>query len=336
MKNKILVVGGAGYIGGSLTDILLEGDFDVTIYDNLLYEDRYLKTVKFIFGDVRDCKKLNSIIHDYDAVIWLAGIVGDQACAIHKETTQQVNFDSVKWLVDNYKGKIIFTSTCSVYGINDDLIDESAKPNPLSHYALSKLEAESYIIRNCENYTIFRLGTLFGLGDRFSRIRLDLVVNALVYKGLSEKLLPINGGEQWRPLLHVRDVGMATRFCLKNNISGLYNLGYKNFRIRDIAEEISSHVENVDTKFTDIPFEDLRNYKIINNKMLSTGWTPKYSLKDGINQMSLIIKGERIKDLSNIVYSNEKYLQNAYRMMRCSFAHNSDFITTQYINKAFC
>ena len=322
-KNKTLVVGGAGYIGGSLTDILLEGDFDVTIYDNLLYEDRYLKTVKFIFGDVRDCKKLNSIIHDYDAVIWLAGIVGDQACAIHKETTQQVNFDSVKWLVDNYKGKIIFTSTCSVYGINDDLIDESAKPNPLSHYALSKLEAESYIIRNCENYTIFRLGTLFGLGDRFSRIRLDLVVNALVYKGLSEKLLPINGGEQWRPLLHVRDVGMATRFCLKNNIFGLYNLGYKNFRIKDIAAEIAERIQGVKIQFTDIPFEDLRNYKTLNDKMLNTGWTPRYSLQDGIEEMYLVINQGRIKNLLDTVYSNEKHLRAAYREIRLNDAKNS-------------
>lgn len=326
MKNKILVVGGAGYIGGSLTDTLLEGDFDVTIYDNLLYEDRYLKTVKFIFGDARDCKKLNSIIHDYDAVIWLAGIVGDQACAIHKETTQQVNFDSVKWLVDNYKGKIVFTSTCSIYGINNDLIDELAEPNPLSLYASSKLEAERYIVKNHSNYTIFRLGTLFGLGDRFSRIRLDLVVNALVYKGLSEKLLPINGGEQWRPLLHVRDVGMATRFCLKNNISGLYNLGYKNFRIKDIATEIAERIQGVKIQFTDISFEDLRNYKVLNDKMLNTGWTPRYSLQDGIEEMYLVINQGRIKNLLDTVYSNEKHLRAAYREIRLNDVKNSGYI----------
>jgi len=331
MKRKILIVGGAGYIGGILTDVLnQDNDYEVAIYDNLLYEDRYLKAVKFIFGDVRDHKKLDNIIYDYDAVVWLSAIVGDRACAIDKETTQQVNFDSVKWLADNYKGKIIFTSTCSVYGINDDLIDESAKPNPLSHYALSKLEAESYIARNCENYTIFRLGTLFGLGDNFSRIRLDLVVNALVYKALSDKILPVSGGEQWRPMLHVKDVAWAIRFCLENNIFGLYNLAYKNFRIRDISEEISSYIENIDTKFTDIPCEDLRNYKIINNKILSTGWTPKYSLKDGINEISSIIKQGRIKDLSNTVYSNEKHLRKAYQEARRTAAKNSGYINNTF------
>ena len=330
MKNKILIVGGAGYIGGPLTDVLLDDNFEVTIYDNLLYEDRYLKQVNFIFGDVRDQKKLAKIINNYDSVIWLAGIVGDQACTIHTKTTQQVNFDSVKWLVDNYKGKIIFTSTCSIYGVNNDLINESAELNPLSLYASSKLEAERYIAENHEDYTIFRLGTLFGLGDTFSRIRLDLVVNALVYKGLSEKALPINGGEQWRPLLHVKDVAQATKFCLKNNISGLYNLGYKNFRIKDIALEIASHMQDVEIKFTDIPFEDLRNYKILNDKILDTGWTPKYSLQHGIKEMHLIISQGRIKNLLNTTYSNEKHLREAYREARLNTAQNSG-----YINKTF-
>ena len=331
MKNKILIVGGAGYIGGPLTDVLLDDNFEVTIYDNLLYEDRYLKQANFIFGDVRDQKKLAKIINNYDSVVWLAGIVGDQACAIDTKTTQQVNFDSVKWLVDNYKGKIIFTSTCSIYGVNNDLINESAEPNPLSFYASSKLEAERYIIENHEDYTIFRLGTLFGLGDMFSRIRLDLVVNVLVCKGLSEKVLPINGGEQWRPLLHVKDVAQATKFCLKNNISGLYNLGYKNFRIKDIALEIASHIQSVEIEFTDVPFEDLRNYRILNDKILDTGWTPKYSLQDGIEEMRLVISQGRIKNLLNTVYSNEKHLQELYREIKLNNIQNSG-----YINKAFC
>lgn len=330
MKNKILIVGGAGYIGGPLTDVLLDDNFEVTIYDNLLYEDRYLKQVNFIFGDVRDQKKLAKIINNYDSVIWLAGIVGDQACAIHTKTTRQVNFDSVKWLVDNYEGKIVFTSTCSIYGVNNNLINESAEPNPLSLYASSKLEAERYIVENHKDYTIFRLGTLFGLGDAFSRIRLDLVVNALVHKGLSEKLLPINGGEQWRPLLHVKDVAQATKFCLKNNICGLYNLGYKNFRIKDIALEIASYIQDVKIKFIDMPFEDLRNYKILNDKILNTGWTPKYSLQDGIEEMHLVINQGRIKNLLNTVYSNEKHLRAAYREIRLNNVQNSG-----YINKDF-
>ena len=119
-------------------------------------------------------------------------------------------------------------------------------------------------------------------------------------------------------------------FCLKNNICGLYNLGYKNFRIKDIASEIASYIQDVEIKFTDIPFEDLRNYKILNDKILNAGWTPKYSLQDGIEEMHLVISQGRIKNLLNTVYSNEKHLRAAYREIRLNDVQNSG-----YINKAF-
>jgi nucleoside-diphosphate-sugar epimerase len=141
---KILVVGGAGYVGGHLVD-LLSGLYDVTVYDLLLFEKRFMKKVNFIFGDIRDTKKLGSIINEYDVVVWLAGMVGDGACAVNPALTTAVNYESVKWLVDNYTGKIAFPSTCSIYGINNDLIDEEAEPNPLSLYAATKLKAEQYI-----------------------------------------------------------------------------------------------------------------------------------------------------------------------------------------------
>jgi hypothetical protein len=119
---------------------------------------------------------------------------------------------------------------------------------------------------------------------------------------------------------------MATRFCLKNNISGLYNLGYKNFRIKDIAAEIAERIQGVKIQFTDIPFEDLRNYKALNDKMLNTGWTPRYSLQDGIEEMYLVINQGRIKNLLDTVYSNEKHLRAAYREIRLNDVKNSGYI----------
>ena len=143
---KILVVGGAGYIGGCTVDAL-ENDLnhDVTVYDNLMYERTYLKSINFIAGDIRNPELYNSIIHNFDVVVWLAAIVGDGACTINPNHTKEINYDCVKKLADsNYKGKIIFTSTCSVYGANNDLLDETATPNPLSLYASTKLQAEKY------------------------------------------------------------------------------------------------------------------------------------------------------------------------------------------------
>ena len=142
---KILIVGGCGYLGGYMTDVFgssllsAEERYEVTVYDSLLYETRFLKDVKFIKGDIRDTEKLSQIIHNFDTVIWLAALVGDGACAVDVEMTDDINFKTVKWLVDNYSGKIGFTSTCSVYGINNELIDETATPNPLSAYASTKL-----------------------------------------------------------------------------------------------------------------------------------------------------------------------------------------------------
>jgi len=248
---KILITGGAGYIGGYLTDSLISAGYDVTVYDSLVYENHFLKQVPFIFGDIRDRDKLSSILPEFDVVVWLAAIVGDGACAIDPFLTQSVNEDAVKWLVDNYDGKIIFTSTCSVYGINNDLIDETAEPAPISVYARTKLGAEQYVLNNSSDPLVFRLGTLYGLGDEHSRVRLDLVVNILSKRAAVGEPLIVYGGEQWRPLLHVRDVSTAILHSLKNNISGLYNLSSGNYKIREIAEVIKNIVPSCTIQYED-------------------------------------------------------------------------------------
>lgn len=306
---KILIVGGAGYIGGFVTDLLMENSYnEITVYDNLMYETRYMKQVNFIYGDVLDTEKLSKIIQDYNIVIWLAAIVGDGACAVNPELTYKNNFESVKWLVDNYKGKIVFTSTCSVYGMNNDLIAEDAIPNPLSAYASTKLKAEQYIIANSNDYLIFRLGTLYGISDAFSRLRFDLVANILTLKAVRGETLNVFGGEQWRPLLHVRDVAYAIEYCLKNNIHGLYNLSECNVRISDLAGVIGNHVSNTKIESTDMKFEDLRNYKVKNDKILATGWRPKENLDAGIVEMVKIFQENRVKNFDDPVYSNVAHI----------------------------
>ena len=196
----ILVVGGAGYVGGGIVD-LLSKKHDVTVYDSLIYENSFRKDVNFIFGDIRDYKKLNPIFKKYDAVVWLAALVGDGACAINPTLTHEINAETVSNLIKNFNGKIIFLSTCSVYGAQDGILNEDSSVNPLSEYASSKLIAEKYL--KDSDAIIFRLGTLFGIGDQFSRIRLDLVVNILTTKALQDKKMSVFGGDQWRPLLHV-------------------------------------------------------------------------------------------------------------------------------------
>jgi len=312
MSKKVLIVGGCGYIGGFLTDHLTKNGYNVTVYDNLLFESRFMKPCSFIFGDIRDHEKLNSIINNYDVVVWLAGLVGDGACAVNPELTKELNVDSVKWLVDNFKGKIVFPSTCSVYGVNNDLISEDAPPNPLSLYAATKLEAEEYVLKKRPDSLVFRLGTLFGVGDLHSRLRLDLVANILSMKAAMCKPLTVFGGEQWRPLLHVRDVSTAILHGLENDTEGLYNLSYKNFIISDLTKEIQKVIPECTVSYTKMKFEDLRNYKVTNQKMLDTGWEPCYNIEVGIRQVSQLILDSRVKNVEDLVYSNAAYMRKLY------------------------
>ena len=304
---KVLIVGGAGYVGGGIVD-LLSKENEVTVYDSLIYENSYRKNVDFIFGDIRDYKKINNILDQYDAVIWLAALVGDGACAINPALTHEINSETVKNLAKNFKGKIVFLSTCSVYGAQEGILDESSEVNPLSEYASSKLIAEKYLADS--DSIIFRLGTLFGIGDKFSRIRLDLVVNILTTKAYIDKKMSVFGGEQWRPLLHVKDVANAIAHTLDTQTNGVFNLHYKNFKIIEIANEIKNKISDVEIETTPLPFQDARNYQVSSDKLKdATGFQATVDLTQGINEMFELISSNRIKDINDPRYSNQNFLQ---------------------------
>ena len=304
---NVLVVGGAGYVGGGIVDKLKE-NHNVTVFDSLIYEESYRKDVNFVYGDIRDKDKLLSVLNKNDAVIWLAALVGDGACSINPELTFEINSESVKFLAENFKKRIVFLSTCSVYGAQDGMLDETSSINPLSEYASSKVQAEEYLQNS--DAIIFRLGTLFGISDEFSRIRLDLVVNILVTKALTEGKLTVFGGEQWRPLLHVNDVANAINHTLEDGVKGIFNLHYKNFKIIDIANEIIQKVPSAIIETTPMKFQDARNYQVSSEKLFnSTGFKAEVDLRSGIQEVFDLISNNRIKDVNHIRYSNQNYLK---------------------------
>lgn len=304
---KVLLVGGAGYVGGALTD-LLSKKHDVIVYDNLLYEDSFLKDVKFIFGDIREKNKISKYFKWADVVVWMAALVGDGACSINPNITIDINLNTVKHLKRKFHKKIIFFSTCSVYGAQNKLLNENSDVKPLSVYATTKLEAEK-ILKDTDSI-IFRLGTLFGKGDNFSRIRMDLVVNTLVGKAIYEKKINVFGGEQYRPLLHVKDVALAVEKSLKSNKSGIYNLHYKNMIIHEIANEVKKNFKGLLVNKVNMKFEDLRNYRVSSKKAYrELGFKPKYNLKFGIQEMKNLILEKRIKNINNERYTNQVFLK---------------------------
>ncbi len=305
---KVLVVGGAGYIGGAVTDILMkERNHEVKVYDNLLYEDRYMKGIDFVYGDIRDHERLKPLLAWADAVVWLAAFVGDGACAINPELSKELNQDSVEWLSQNYNGRIVFLSTCSVYGAQDGILDELSPTNPLSVYAVTKLAAEQYL-KN-KNAIIFRLGTIFGISDQFSRIRLDLVVNTMTVRAFTFGSLKVFGGEQYRPLLHVRDAGRTIVENLETSYTGIYNLHYWNAKIADLAEEVRYHFPKIYFETVEMKFEDLRNYRVKGDKAQKVlGFAPSLTVSDGVMELKKMLEEHRIKDLDNPLYTNQKYL----------------------------
>ena len=301
--SNVLIVGGAGYIGGQIA----KNNPDWDVYDNLLFEKYFYLPNKFIFGDIRDTEKLSRILKNYDTVIWLAAIVGDGACTLNPLLTKEVNEYATKWLVDNYDGRIIFMSTCSVYGSSDDLLTEESSVNPLSLYALTKINSEE-ILSQHPNTLVFRLGTIFGCSIR---PRFDLVVNTLTAHAYLNKKIKVFGGEQWRPNIHVQDIARLVSETATGTETGIYNVANKNLRIVDIANIVKNNVPDTEMIITESPFEDNRNYKADCSKLHNTfSFKPQYSIDDGVKQLLELLDSGRVKDPFDTNFHNANYLSN--------------------------
>lgn len=309
MTKKILIIGGAGYIGGLTTDYLTREGFEVLVYDNILYEDRYLKPVEFMYGDIRETSRIAELSRSFDVIILMAALVGDPACKVDGALTEAINFIAIKDLCKAIpKDKhIIFISTCSVYGIQEGILDENSPTNPLSSYAFTKLSAEKYVTDR--NGTIFRLGTVFGLGDSFSRIRMDLVVNVLTMRAVLDGRIIINGGEQWRPIIAVIDIAEYITEAVKYNHPGTFILSKENVTIKSLGERVAKIIPETKIEYRDISFQDDRSYKVDNSKALTTfKYKPKVTVEDEVKRMSLIFKEHRIKNPEDSVYHNGIFL----------------------------
>lgn len=307
---RVLVVGGCGYIGSLVVDRLIEEGHNVTVYDNLLYEERYMKNVAFIFGCITETDKLAALASDYDFVIWLAALVGDPACEVDKELTQKLNYEAVRDFcnVADPKIKLIYYSTCSVYGISEGILTEESPVNPISAYAVTKYAAEEPVLKR--GGIVFRLGTVFGLSDTYSRIRLDLVVNVMTMKAFLDKELTVNGGNQWRPIISVIDIAEFTVRAVITYKPGVYILSYRNITIDQLGHEIAELTGSRLIKNA-LPYQDLRNYIADGTKAIQTfNYQPKITVAEEVYRLYKIFSENRIKDLFSLKYHNGQYLRH--------------------------
>lgn len=308
---KILITGGAGYIGSVLTPRLLDLNHEVTILDNFMYGQNSLLDVvvnpklSIIRGDVRNKLLLKEQVRKHDAIIPLAGLIGAPLCAREPMLSQEINSDIIKEIYDLKSKNQIFIYPCtnSGYGIGEKDIycDENTPLRPISLYAKQKVEAESYILEKGEG-TTFRFATLFGISPK---MRLDLLVNDFTYRAFNDRYLVLFESHFKRNFLHVRDAASAFIHVINHydKMKGqAYNVGLSNANLdkAELCKAIKKFLPDfifINSEIGQDP--DKRNYIVSNEKIEKTGFTPKYSLEDGIQEL---IKGFTI--IKRNEYSN--------------------------------
>lgn len=294
---KILITGGAGYLGSVITNLLLKKGYAVTVYDSLVFKQNSLnnccvyKNFDFIHGDINDHAKVINLIKSNDIIIPLAAIVGAPACDQNKDLTKRVNYDSQINISKNTSKNqlIIYPNTNSGYGVGDknEFCDEETPLNPISLYGKLKVEIEKYFIDN-NNAVTLRLATVFGVSPR---MRTDLLVNDFVLKSVKDGYLILFEQNFRRNYIHIQDVAKTFLFAINNfNLmkNKSYNVGLSsaNLTKRELAEAIKKHVPNLYIHSSNIKEDpDKRDYIVSNKKLESLGWSPDFNLDDGIKEL---------------------------------------------------
>jgi nucleoside-diphosphate-sugar epimerase len=322
----VLLIGGAGYIGSALLPKLLARGYRVRLLDSFLYGEEpiapYLghANLELIRADFRQVDEVVRATRGAHAVIHLGAIVGDPACAIDEELTLEVNLVATRTIAEIAKGsgvhRLLFASTCSVYGAADELLDEASLLSPVSLYAKSKIASERVLLgMRSANFSpvILRFGTIYGLSGR---TRFDLVVNLLAAKAAVDGEIPVFGGDQWRPFVHVDDAARALLLALEARSDDLqaaiFNVGSdsQNYTLSEVGRAINRLVPSARLAINDQNV-DRRNYRVSFRRIRNAlGFEPVWSLNSGVCQVLEALASGRVTDYRDPHYSNARFLSD--------------------------
>ena len=325
VRPRILVTGGAGYIGSHLVRKLLESNYRVRVLDNFIYGDQGLRDIarhprlEIIEGDVDRLGTLARAVKGVNGVIALAALVGDAACDLDPEETTATNYESVRLLADVCRKqgvqRLVFASSCSVYGANSDLIlNEGSWLNPVSLYARTRIQSEEVLLRHSEYFevVILRLSTVFGLSPR---MRFDLLVNTLTLHAVVNRKVVVFGGDQWRPNLHVQDAAEAFILALEAPAEkaqkGIFNVGSdeSNYAILQVAKLVKKHVPQAELEIK-ADITDQRDYRVGFDKIRCLlGFQPRFTVEDGIKEVAEALANGLIPNPTADIYHNFRYLE---------------------------
>jgi len=319
----VLVVGGAGYIGSLLVERLLESGRKVRVLDSLMYGGEPLRNAihhpnfELVTGDCRNIQDVVKAVRGVESIVQLAAIVGDPACEQDHTSALEINYAASRMLIEIAKGhgvsRLIFASSCSVYGASESEVDERSEVRPVSFYGQTKVDSERALLESCTDTfhpTILRFATVFGLSYR---PRFDLVVNLLSAKAAQDGVITIYNGRQWRPFIHVRDLAEAVALVLESPVrlvSGqVLNVGDSrlNYTLSEVAEVIGEVFPATRVDHTDN--SDCRNYRVSFRKIEeSLGFHASYSLRDGIEELKNAFETGLIADYTDVRYHNQRFL----------------------------
>ncbi len=329
MSKRVLVTGGAGYLGSVLVPQLLDEGYEVTVFDRLLFGREPLAAVidhprlKLIEGDITKLASHNGFLEGMDAVIHLAAFSNDPSCDLKPELTQRVNFEATTELARRAARagvrRFIYASSCSVYGSNPSpVVDEQSELHPVSLYAKKKAEAEAALFALPApgmSITAFRMATLYGLSPR---MRFDLAINLMVMNAVTRRAIYVlGGGHQWRPFVHVADAAQAYITALEAPTKDIdretFNVGSDNtnYQIGDLAWVVRDALPNLDVTVTTVPDnDDKRSYRVDFSKIQEKlGFTARCDLQDSIVEIARAIQNGRLGDCSDTKFYTVKRMK---------------------------
>ncbi|MBU0756591.1 MAG: NAD-dependent epimerase/dehydratase family protein [Nanoarchaeota archaeon] len=327
MKKRVLVTGGAGYVGSVLVPSLLKKGHDITVLDTFWFwnsVEEYLETlninkqnIRIVKGDLRNKDDIRKSLEDADSVIHLACISNDPSSDLDPKFTHSINYDGSMNLIDMSKElgvkRFIFASTSSVYGIKKEPnVNEELELEPLTQYSKLKVEIEHYLMYRLDDDfrgCILRPSTVCGYSPRQ---RLDVVVNILTNFAINKGKIRVFGGEQLRPNINIHDMVRAYELLLETHIEKIdrktYNVGYENLKVIDIANIVKSVVGDIPIDVVET--DDLRSYHVCSEKIKKElGFENKYTVKDAIIELMDAFKNKKLTNLENSRFYNVKRMK---------------------------